>query len=310
MIHTVKGIPSRRDDSKRCLRVLLFTFLVLFSINTPAQDATTVGFNIGHAELTALQWSPVADSKATIIALPWSGGTAIGYRTLGPLFAAAGYRLVALNPRGFSGSTGSLQNLTLHDYADDVAAVINALELDRVHMLGWALGNRVARAVATDHPERVATVSLIAAGGMVPPLVSMAGSNRLFGERDLPLAQQIAFAREALFASATPDSIIKDFIADLGYFQEASAAQSAASRATPVEQWWAGGNAPMLIVQGLDDKIAPPQNGILMQEQFGERIRIVNLEDVGHLMGLEKPEEVASAVLEFLEAHPIQPVAK
>ena len=59
----------------------------------------------------------------------------------------------------------------------------------------------------------------------------------------------------------------------------------------------------MLIVQGLDDKIAPPQNGVLMQEQFGERIRVVNLEDAGHLMGLEKPQEVSAAVIEFLEAH-------
>lgn len=264
---------------------------------------------MGHAELTALQWVPVADSKATIIGLPWGGGTAIGYRTLGPLFAAAGYRLIALNPRGFSGSTGPLQNLTLHDYANDVAAVIDALELDRVHMLGWALGNRVARVVATDHPGRVATISLIAAGGMVPPLVAIADSNRLFRERDLPLAQQIAFAREALFAPATPDSIIQEFIADLGHFQEASAAQPAASRATPAEHWWAGGSAPMLIIQGLDDKIAPPQNGVLMQEEFGERIRVVNLEDAGHLMGLEKPGEVASAVLTFIE-EPIQPVAR
>jgi len=51
----------------------------------------------------------------------------------------------------------------------------------------------------------------------------------------------------------------------------------------------------MLIVQGLDDKIAPPQNGVLMQERFGERIQVVNLKDAGHLMGLEKPLEVSAA---------------
>lgn len=285
------------------LLVLILTYSILFSISARAQTAKPLNLNIGHAELTALEWSSSNSKEQAIIALPWGGGTAIGYRYLGPLLADAGYRLIALNPRGFSGSTGTLGELSLHDYAADVAAVVALLELDQVHMMGSALGNRVARAVATDHPNLVASISLIAAGGMVTPLVSMENAGRLFQDPDLAEELQLAFARDTLFAESTPTAIVKEFIDNLGYFREASTARSGANRATPVEQWWAGGTAPMLIVQGLDDKIAPPQNGVLMQEQFGERIRVVNLEDAGHLMGLEKPQEVSAAVIEFLEAH-------
>ena len=63
----------------------------------------------------------------------------------------------------------------------------------------------------------------------------------------------------------------------------------------------------MLIVQGVDDKTAPPENGRLMKEEFGDRITLVNLQAAGHAMGLEKPRETAEAILDFLGKHPISP---
>ncbi len=287
----------------------LFTFSLacssMLSASVLAQESRAISIDIGHAEFTALEWSEPNNSGDAIIALPWSGGTAVGYRYLGPLFAEAGYRLIALNPRGFEGSTGSLENLSLHDYANDVAAVARKLELQRVHMLGSALGNRVARAVATGHPDLVATVSLIAAGGKVRPLLSLANAGRLFGDPNLSREDQLAFARESLFAATTSDELIHEFIDNLTFARQASAARSGANRATPVEQWWAGGAAPMLIVQGLDDKVAPPQNGALMKDEFGDRIEVVNLNDAGHLMGLERPAEVSAAIISFLQNHPL-----
>jgi SAM-dependent methyltransferase len=39
--------------------------------------------------------------------------------------ARRGYRAIAVNPRGIRGSTGPLENITYHDYAADVAALID-----------------------------------------------------------------------------------------------------------------------------------------------------------------------------------------
>ena len=61
----------------------------------------------------------------------------------------------------------------------------------------------------------------------------------------------------------------------------------------------------MLIVQGVDDKTAPPENGRQMKQEFGERITLVNLEGAGHAMGLEKPRETAAAIVSFLAKHAI-----
>lgn len=59
----------------------------------------------------------------------------------------------------------------------------------------------------------------------------------------------------------------------------------------------------MLIVQGLDDKTAPAKNGVRMQQEFGDRIRLVNLQHAGHAIGLGKPGETAPAIIAFLATH-------
>jgi pimeloyl-ACP methyl ester carboxylesterase len=50
---------------------------------------------------------------------------------------------------------------TYHDFAADVAGVIEQLAGDRpVHLLGHAFGNRIARTPANDRPELVRSVIL------------------------------------------------------------------------------------------------------------------------------------------------------
>ena len=95
------------------------------------------------------------------------------------------------------------------------------------------------------------------------------------------------------------------FVDDLNYWDGGRAAQVSANQATPVEEYAAGGNAPMLIVQGRDDRTAPPENGEILKQRYGDRITLVNLADAGHMMGMEKPAETATAIIAFLRLHPI-----
>jgi pimeloyl-ACP methyl ester carboxylesterase len=57
---------------------------------------------------------------------------------------------------------------------------------------------------------------------------------------------------------------------------------------------------PLLVIQGLDDEVAPPGNGHALREQVGERVRVVDLPRAGHFLLLEQPEAVVQAVVEFL----------
>ena len=75
-----------------------------------------------------------------------------------------------------------------------------------------------------------------------------------------------------------------------------------AARNVPLEEWWSAGTARLLVIQGLDDEIAPPGNGHALREQLGERVQVVDVPRAGHFMLLEQPEAVAQAVTEFLGA--------
>ena len=76
------------------------------------------------------------------------------------------YKVVRMDLRGhgdspvdFDPATGS----TLDGYVDDLVAMLNALELDAVHYCGESFGGILGMVLAAQHPERVRTLTLVAA---------------------------------------------------------------------------------------------------------------------------------------------------
>lgn len=283
--------------------------LIMFTMALPAM-AAEVEFreefiDIGHARLNAFVWDTAAGNSETIIALPGSGSDVVRYRYIAPQLAEAGYRVIAVNQRGIMGSTGELEGLTLHSYAADIIAVMGAVGVNKIHMMGWALGNRISRTVATDYPDKVASVTLLAAGGLARPKTEPGTLAALLGEPELPFEEKVRLARHTLFSPTTPNELVEEAVRNLNYWPEGRAAQRSASRNTPVEEYAAGGSSDILIIQGLDDLTAPPENGEIMKQRYGNRITLTNLEGAGHWMGVEKPRETVAAIVTFLRRHPI-----
>jgi pimeloyl-ACP methyl ester carboxylesterase len=83
------------------------------------------------------------------------------------LLALAGtgrHRVLAVDLRGY-GDTDPLPvdaSRGVRDWADDLAALVDALGLDRVHLVGWSLGAGVVLQYLLDDPGRVASVALVA----------------------------------------------------------------------------------------------------------------------------------------------------
>lgn len=74
------------------------------------------------------------------------------------------YQPLAIDLRGFGGTDDEpvLATRGLRDFSDDLAATIEALRLDRVHLVGWSMGGGVVLQYLVDHPgtHRVASVTL------------------------------------------------------------------------------------------------------------------------------------------------------
>ena len=75
------------------------------------------------------------------------------------------YRPLAIDLRGFGGTDPEPVDATrgLRDYADDLAATIEALGLAAVHLVGWSMGGGVVLQYLADRPgtHRVASLTLV-----------------------------------------------------------------------------------------------------------------------------------------------------
>ena len=85
--------------------------------------------------------------------------------TLAALPGEAGYRGLAPDLRGFGGSETKTLDATrgLGDFSDDLHALAGALGLGdaKMHLVGWSMGGAIAMRYAMDHPNMVASLTLV-----------------------------------------------------------------------------------------------------------------------------------------------------
>lgn len=76
---------------------------------------------------------------------------------------AADRRVVAWDHRGHSDSTntGEQADYTFDALVADAVAALDALDLDRFHLLGHSMGGIVAQRLVLEHPERIASLILM-----------------------------------------------------------------------------------------------------------------------------------------------------
>jgi pimeloyl-ACP methyl ester carboxylesterase len=110
----------------------------------------------------------------------------------------------------------------------------------------------------------------------------------------LSTPERLDALRVSMFAPGNDPSGFLD-----GWHEQAVAAQRAALAATLAAEWLDAGTAPLLVVQGLDDALAPPANGREMKARLGERVRLVEIAGAGHAMLPEQPAAIAAALVAF-----------
>jgi pimeloyl-ACP methyl ester carboxylesterase len=84
------------------------------------------------------------------------------WRTTLPLLPDR-YRPIAPDLRGFGGSDPLPIDATrgLRDHADDLAALLTAVGIDRTHLVGWSMGGGVVMQYLGDHPSSVLSMTLV-----------------------------------------------------------------------------------------------------------------------------------------------------
>ena len=237
-----------------------------------------------------------------VVLLPSLGRGAEDFDAISADLAKNGFRVLRPQPRGIAKSHGPMDGLTMHDLAADVAAVIEHENAAPAIVLGHAFGNFVARQLAADRPDLVCGVVLAAASaGKVP-----AGSKELpvspelrraidgSGDTSLPRETRIKYLQEAFFAPGHDPSVWLD-----GWTRSTHEMQTLARDHTPIDDYFAAGNAPILYIQPGSDPVAPLRFAGVLKDMLGDRVEMIEIPGASHALIVEQPEAVSAAVVAF-----------
>lgn len=285
--HPLAGLRVTKRTALRCLIGGVFATTLGFSA---AAAAETRKVQRGETTIEYL----VDGRGPTVLMLASLGRPAEDFDDLSARLVAAGFTTVRPQPRGIGGSRGPMKGLTLRDLAADAMATVSA-DASPIVIVGHAFGQRVARMISTLHPERVASVVMLAAGGKAPMRPGARAALEAVFEPKLPPDQHLAAVKFAFFADGNDPAVWRD-----GWYGDTAQMQAAATQALKVEEWWGGGKAPLLVIQGLQDTVAPPENGRMIKAEFADRATLHEIDGAGHALLPEQPKQLAELVIEYL----------
>jgi len=242
----------------------------------------------------------VGGNGPLIVLLPSLGRGASDFARLAPLLVARGHRVAAPEPRGMGRSKGSLDGITFHDLAADVAAVIRA-EGGRAVIGGHAFGQKVARTVAMDHPDLVRAIIMLAGAGRAPIPPEVRAAILRCGDPGLPDDARVAALKIAFFAPGN-DPVAAGWLE--GWHPDIKVKQLAAENATPADEFISAGEAPILDMQAEFDTVVPPSARQDLRNELGDRVTIRVIPNAGHALIPEQVEAVAAAMDDYVRRLP------
>lgn len=125
-------------------------------------DYRTVDVPVAGGDLRVAVWEPVGGAEHTVLAIHGVTSSHLAW----PLVVEQlpGVRVIAPDLRGRGASNGVQGPAGLTVHADDLAAVLDALNVDAATVVGHSMGAFVAVVLADRHPERVARLVLVDGG--------------------------------------------------------------------------------------------------------------------------------------------------
>ena len=259
----------------------------------------------------------------------WGKGPAITFSHGWPLnsdmwdgqmlfLAQNGFRTIAHDRRGHGRSSQASTGNDMNGYADDLAAVIEALDLDDVTLVGHSTGGgEVARYVGRHGTRRVARAVLIAA---VPPLMLKTPANpeglpmEIFdGLRESLFKDRSQTYREfasSFYGANRPGSKVSQGVLDqfwtwsmqsgLKNAYESIKAFSETDFTEDLKKF----DVPTLVLHGEDDQIVPVKNSARKSAQLIPGAKDIYYPGAPHGITATHQDEINAELLRFLRSSP------
>jgi pimeloyl-ACP methyl ester carboxylesterase len=230
---------------------------------------------------------------------------------------AATRHVITFDNRGVGASEGTTPH-SVAGMARDAVSLVQALELDRVDLVGFSLGGFIAQVIAHDHPRLVRKLVL---AGTAPCDGTFDGVTASVARGILRGALTLKDPRQHLFFPGTPEGQaharaflrrLKERTHDRGK----SISPLAAVAQTRAIFAWRGQKPldltrirqPALVVNGDHDVMVPTSNSADLARRLPDA-RLTLYPDAGHGGVFQCHEEFVDEVLEFLESPLREPSA-
>jgi 3-oxoadipate enol-lactonase len=217
------------------------------------------------------------------------------------------HRVVCYDNRGAGRSSAPDQPYSIAEMADDLANLMDSLQIDSANVLGWSMGGVIAQALAVTHPRRIRKLILVSTLSRPDGLFHLAIRNWMNIRRsNMPFEQIIRFVSRWQYSPELYDNtaLYEKYVQAMAtnpYAQKAHAflRQAEALLACDVANDIKGIQAPTLVLVGTHDNLAPSYHSERLAKAIsGSTLQVMRGAHAGFV---EFPDDYNRRILEFLQ---------
>ncbi len=226
---------------------------------------------------------------------------------------AGRHRVITYDLRGMGASERGSGEISVASLAADARGLLEVLDVERAHVLGYSLGSAIAQELVLAAPERVASLVLYCTwartDGFQRAVITGLAHPWRTGDIEAALgALGIAFSPQ-LLDSPEFGQLVEQLLPLFPSTEQ--------QIRTTVEQWDAdlahdtldrlgSISAPTLVVAGEQDLLTPPWHGRQVADTIpGAQLHVFTGPGSSHALGVERVEEFLPLVQGFIASHRI-----
>ncbi|MDQ0196172.1 alpha/beta fold hydrolase [Paenibacillus wynnii] len=256
---------------------------------------------IVHSEGTNIGYSDQGDGEVVVL-LHGFCGSAQYWEKVAPLLSGS-YRVIAPDLRGHGTSDAPKGAYTIDQMADDILALLDALEIPKVTLLGHSLGGYITLSFAERYGSRLRGFGLIHSTGY--PDSEEAKEKRLKSVSTIQNQGITAFVDDLVPGLFSPDTqgrspqlLVRT--KEIGYKTPPQGAVGAAMamRERPDRRdVISATELPVLLLAGAEDLLIPAERTFTSDQA---NITQATIPGAGHMSLFEAPDRLSEIILEFL----------
>ena len=220
---------------------------------------------------------------------------------------AVGRQVIRFDSAGIGESEGETPN-SVTAMAEIVRALLDALKIDKIDLLGWSLGGYIAQTVTLNWPERVRRLVIAGSGPGGPDGPPPHPRVAEIAAKHAPTREEVRF----LFFTESEAGIAaaERHFTHIRLGERAPiAVESGRRQREAIVAWWRGEGAarprladlslPVLVANGIADVMIPAEHSFAIA-RTAPNAKLVLYPDAGHAFLFQYAEEFIREVLGFL----------